>query len=40
MQEINHIDYKHHVPSKILSKDYLQEFISLIGSISLKITQQ
>ncbi|MGN0592285.1 MAG: hypothetical protein ACI4JQ_03460 [Ruminococcus sp.] len=40
MQGINHIDYKHHVPSKILSKDYLQEFISLIGSISLKITQQ
>lgn len=34
---INHIDYKNHVSSKMLSKDYVTEFIELLKNLSIKL---
>ena len=35
--DINHIDYKNNLPSKILSKFYLPEFKMIIAGFSIKI---
>ncbi len=34
---INHIDYMDHVPSKMLSKDYVKSFIQLLTNLSMQI---
>jgi hypothetical protein len=34
MEEINHIDYKGHTPSKMLSNEYLDSFMELVNDIS------
>ena len=35
--DIHHIDYKEHAPSKMLSNEYVPEFIALMDSLSIKI---
>lgn len=34
---INHIDYKDHISSKMLSEDYVNEFIEILNSLSIKL---
>ena len=35
--DINHIDYKNHVPSKMLSDEYLDEFLQIMSSMSINL---
>ena len=35
--DIHHIDYKEHVPSKMLSKNYVDEFCALLNSLSINL---
>ncbi|MBQ3137586.1 MAG: hypothetical protein IJB74_08925 [Clostridia bacterium] len=36
LKNINHIDYKNHTPSKMLSSDYTEDFCNLLESLSIK----
>lgn len=35
--DVHHINYKDHLPSKILTSSYVEEFNSLLGSLSIKL---
>lgn len=34
---INHIDYKNYMPSKMLSDEYLDEFMNIMTSMSINL---
>lgn len=37
VEDINHIDYKDHISSKMLSEDYVNEFIEILNNLSIKL---